>query len=326
MGLVTLITGGCGLIGSTLVDLLVAQPDVDEVRVVDNLSRGTAANLAAGMASGKVRLHIADIRHAAEIEPLFHGVDWVFHQAALRITACAEQWRECQEVLIDGTFNVVEACVRAGVKRLVAASSASVYGMAEVFPTPETHTTANNRTLYGAAKIANEALYRAFYEMTGLPYVALRYFNVYGPRMDAHGLYTEVLVRWLDAMAEGRPPELHGDGSQTMDFVYSTDVARANLLAARSNLCDEVFNVASGRETSLRELLELLARAADCTHVEPRHLPERRQTSVRRRLGCTQKARKLLGFEAQVSLEEGLHRLVQWHRQIKPGTWRRAAA
>lgn len=326
MGLVTLVTGGCGLIGSTLVDLLAAEPDVDEIRVVDNLSRGTAANLATAMASGRVRLHVADIRHAADIEPLFHGVDWVFHQAALRITACAERWRECQEVLIDGTFNVVEACVRAGVRRLVAASSASVYGMAEVFPTPETHTTANNRTLYGAAKIANEALYRAFYEMTGLPYVVLRYFNVYGPRMDAHGLYTEVLVRWLDALAECRPPQLHGDGTQTMDFVYSADVARANLLAARSSLCDEVFNVASGREISLRELLELLVRAANCTHVEPQYLPECCQSSVSRRLGCTSKARKLLGFEAHVSLEEGLHRLAQWHRQIKPVAWGRTAA
>lgn len=326
MGHIALVTGGCGLVGSTLVDLLAVQPDVDEVRVIDNLSRGVAANLAPAMASGKVRLHLVDIRHAAEIEPLFRGVDWVFHQAALRITACAEHWRACQEVLVDGTFNVVVACVRAGVQRLIAASSASVYGMAEQFPTPETHPTASNRTLYGAAKIANEALYRAFHEMTGLPYVALRYFNVYGPRMDTQGLYTEVLVRWLDALAEGRPPELHGDGSQTMDFVYSADVARANLLAARSSLCDEVFNVASGRETSLRELLQLLARAADCTHVRPRQLPERRTNNVPRRLGCTRKARALLGFEAQVALEEGLVRLVHWHRQVKPQAWERTAA
>jgi UDP-glucose 4-epimerase len=326
MGLVALVTGGCGLVGSTLVDLLAAQSDVAEIRVIDNLSRGSAANLAAAQASGKVRLYVADIRHAAEVQPLFQDVDWVFHQAALRITACAEQWRACQEVLVDGTFNVVEACVRAGVRRLIAASSASVYGMAQVFPTPETHPTCNNRTLYGAAKLANEALYRAFHEMTGLPYVALRYFNVYGPRMDVHGLYTEVLVRWLDALAAGRPPQLHGDGSQTMDFVYSTDVARANLLAARSNLCDEVFNVASGRETSLRELLALLLAAADCSHIEPERLPERRVNNVRRRLGCPHKARALLGFNAEVSLEEGLARLVQWHRQVKPQAWERAAA
>jgi UDP-glucose 4-epimerase len=326
MGRVALVTGGCGLVGSTLVDLLAAQPDVREVRVIDNLSRGTLANLACAMSSGKVRLHVADIRRAGDIAPLFEGVDWVFHQAALRITACAEQWRACQEVLIDGTFHVVEASVRAGVRRFIAASSASVYGMAETFPTPETHPTVHNRTLYGAAKIANEALYRAFHEMTGLPYVALRYFNVYGPRMDVHGLYTEVLVRWLDALAEGRPPELHGDGSQTMDFVYCDDVARANLLAARSPLCDEVFNVASGRETSLRELLTLLTAAAGSPPVEPRQLPERRTNAVRRRLGCTRKARELLGFEAQVALEEGLARLVQWHRQVKPRAWERFAA
>jgi UDP-glucose 4-epimerase len=240
----------------------------------------------------------------------------VFHQAAIRITACAENWRECQEVLVDGTYNVAEACVRAGVRRLVAASSASVYGMADVFPTPEAHTFANNRTWYGAAKIANEALYCAFHDMTGLDYVALRYFNVYGPRMDVFGKYTEVLIRWLDCLEEGRRPRVFGDGKQTMDFVFSEDVARANVLAARSDVTDEVFNVASGTETSLLELLGKLLQVTGRGGVEPEFLPERKVNPVPRRLADVSKAQKLLGFTARVGLEEGLRRLVGWRNEV----------
>src|SRR5579883_2502196 len=223
-GKTILVTGGCGLIGSTIIDQLLAE-GVGEVRVIDNLTRGTLLNVEAAVAGGKVDVIRDDIRDFAAIRPHFDGVDVVFHQAAIRITACAEQWRECQEVLVDGTFNVVEACVRAGVKKLVAASSASVYGMADTFPTAETHHLYGNRTLYGAAKIANEALYRAVHDMTGLPYVALRYFNVYGPRMDAFGKYTEVLIRWLDCLDAGTRPRIFGDGRQTMDFVFVEDVA-----------------------------------------------------------------------------------------------------
>jgi UDP-glucose 4-epimerase len=254
------------------------------------------------------------IRYAAAIRPHFDGVDVVFHQAAIRITACAEQWRECQDVLVDGTFNVVEACVRAGVKKLVAASSASVYGMADTFPTAETHHLYGNRTLYGAAKIANEALYRAVYDMTGLPYVALRYFNVYGPRMDVFGKYTEVLIRWLDCLDAGTRPRIFGDGRQTMDFVYAEDVARANVLAAKADVADEVFNVASGTETSLRGLLAALLRVTGHEEVEPEFLPERAVNPVPRRLACVEAARRRLGFEARVGLDDGLRRLAAWRR------------
>lgn len=314
-----LVTGGCGLIGSTLVDQLLDEDHVAEVRIVDNLSRGTTANIARAEADDRVRLFIDDIRDAAAIRPLFDGVDVVFHQAALRITACATDWRECQEVLVDGTFNVVEACVQAGVKRLVAASSASVYGLAGSFPTPESESCYNNRTWYGAAKIANEALYRAFHDMAGLDYVALRYFNVYGPRMDVHGKYTEVLIRWLDCLERGERPKIFGDGSQTMDFVYVGDVARANRLAARSDASDEVFNVGSGRETSLRELLETLLRVTGREGVEPEFLPERGVNPVRRRLADVSKARRMLGFRAETDLEEGLRRLVAWRAARKSG-------
>ncbi|HEX7446141.1 MAG TPA: NAD-dependent epimerase/dehydratase family protein [Pirellulales bacterium] len=312
-----LVTGGCGLIGSTLIDQLLAEDDVAEVRVIDNLSRGTRANLAAARDTGRVELFDRDIRDFTSIRPLFDGVDVVFHQAALRITACATHWRECQEVLVDGTYNVVEACVAAGVRRLVAASSASVYGLAKHFPTPEDHTLANNRTWYGAAKIANEALYRAFHEMTGLDYVALRYFNVYGPRMDTHGKYTEVLIRWLDCLDRGERPKIFGDGGQTMDFVYVGDVARANRLAAASEVTDQVFNVATGRETSLNELYQLVLAVTDRGGPPPEYLPERTVNPVRRRWAAVDRAKQLLSFEAQVSLEDGLRQLVEWRETMR---------
>ena len=311
-----LVTGGCGFIGSTIVDLLVRDEGVTEVVVLDDLSRGTLLNLEEAQASGRVRLVRQDIRDAAALRPWFDGIDVVFHQAALRITACADDWRACQEVIVDGTFNVVEACVQAGVSRLVAASTASVYGLADDFPTPETHHGYNNRTLYGAAKIANEALYRAVHEMSGLSYVALRYFNVYGPRMDVFGKYTEVLVRWLDCLDRGERPKVFGDGSQTMDFVFVEDVARCNVLAAKSATSDEVFNVASGVETSLLALLRALLAVTGHGDVEPEHLPERSVNPVPRRLAATEKAREMLGFEAQVPLDEGLRRLVEWRRAV----------
>ncbi|UCG17679.1 MAG: NAD-dependent epimerase/dehydratase family protein [Phycisphaerales bacterium] len=314
-GKTILITGGCGLIGSTILDQLVRDEDVGQVRIIDNLTRGTLLNVEWARANGSVDVIQEDIRAFDAIRPHFDGVDVVFHQAAIRITACAEQWRECQEVLVDGTFNVAEACVQAGVRKLVAASSASVYGLADTFPTPEGHPLYNNRTWYGAAKIANEALYRAFHDMTGLDYVALRYFNVYGPRMDVFGKYTEVLIRWLDCLDQGQRPAIFGDGSQTMDFVFSEDVARANILAATSDVSDQVFNVASGTETSLSELLRTLLLVTEHPDIKPTYLPARAVNPVRRRLADTAKAASLLGFQAQVSLEEGLRRLVAWRRQ-----------
>lgn len=313
-GATVLVTGGCGLVGSTIVDRLVRDEGVTEVRIIDNLTRGTLDNIAWALAHGKVALIRKDIRCFDHIRPHFDGVHAVFHQAAIRITACAEQWRECQEVLVDGTFNVASACVEAGVQKLIAASSASVYGLADTFPTPEEHHLYNNRTWYGAAKIANEALYRALSDMGDLDYVALRYFNVYGPRMDAFGKYTEVLIRWLECLEGGQRPKIFGDGRQTMDFVFVDDVARANILAARSDVTDEVFNVASGRETSLRELLDTLLRVTGRTDVTPEFLPERTVNPVSRRLADVHKAQRLLGFTAQVDLEEGLRRLLSWWR------------
>jgi UDP-glucose 4-epimerase len=307
-----LITGGAGLIGSTIADQLVAQ-EAGEIIVLDNFVRGRRANLAWAEDNGPVTVVDGDICDRALVRELTEGVDVVFHQAAIRITQCAEEPRLALEVLVDGAFNVIEAAADAGVRRVVAASSASVYGLAERFPTAEDHHPYDNDTLYGAAKVFNEGLLRSFHATRGLDYVALRYFNVYGPRMDTHGVYTEVLVRWMERIESGVPPLILGDGSQTMDFVFSEDIARANIVAAESDATDAVFNVASGVETSLAGLAGALLRAMD-SDLGVEHGPARTVNGVTRRLADTSAARDALGFKAQIGLEDGLRRLVKWWR------------
>jgi UDP-glucose 4-epimerase len=210
----------------------------------------------------------------------------------------------------------VAAAQEAGVKKIVAASSASIYGMADTFPTREDHHPYNNTTWYGASKVMLEGLLRSYHSMSGLPYVALRYFNVYGPRMDLHGKYTEVLIRWMDRIAAGQPPLILGNGKQTMDFIYIDDIARANVLALASDCEDDVFNVASGTETSLNDLVAALLKVMD-SDLRPEYGPERGVNAVPRRLADTSKARTMLGFKSQVGLEDGLGRLVDWWQHSK---------
>jgi UDP-glucose 4-epimerase len=305
-----LITGGAGLIGSHIADLLVRDGD-PEIIILDNFVRGRRENLAWAMGHGRVQIVDGDICDTALLRDVMQGVDLVFHQAALRITQCAEEPRVALQVMADGTFNVLEAAVAAKVQKIVAASSASVYGMADEFPTTEAHHPYNNRTLYGAAKAFNEGLLRSFNEMYGLKYAALRYFNVYGPRMDIHGVYTEVLIRWMERITANKPPLILGDGAQTMDFIYVEDIARANVLAAKANVTDEVFNVASGVETSLNDLARSLLRVMN-SDLKPEYGPARKVNPVSRRLADVSRARQKIGFQSQVSLQDGLSRLVNW--------------
>jgi UDP-glucose 4-epimerase len=309
-GATVLVTGGAGTIGSTIVDQLL-EAGVDHVDVLDNLVRGRPANLVDALGSGRVSLVVGDIRDQAIVDDVTRGKDLVFHQAAIRITQCAEEPRLALEVLVDGTFNVVDAAARHGVAKLIAASSASVYGQAESFPTPERHHHHNNDTLYGAAKSFGEGLLRSYRAMNGLDYVALRYFNVYGPRMDVHGLYTEVLVRWMERISDGKPPVIFGDGLATMDFVFTADVARANLLAAVGGQADGIYNVASGTETTLLGLAEALLQVMG-SDLLVEHGPHRAVNGVARRLADTTAAREDLGFDAEVELHEGLRQLVEW--------------
>src|SRR6516162_4299095 len=267
-----LVTGGCGLIGSTTIDLLLREHAPERIVIFDNLARGTMHNVEGALKDRRVELVRGDIRDPAATHKIAQGMDAVIHMATLRITACAAEPREALEVMCDGSYNVLEAAQAAGVKKVVAASSASIYGMADTFPTREDHHPYNNRTWYGASKIMLEGLLRSFNDMYGLHYVVLRYFKVYGPRMDTHGKYTEVLIRWMDRIANGQPPLILGDGSATMDFVYIEDVARANAIALQSDVSDDVFNIASGIETSLNELASTLLDVMKC-NLKPEYGP-----------------------------------------------------
>jgi UDP-glucose 4-epimerase len=309
-----LVTGGCGLIGSTTIDLLLRDYEPEKIVIFDNLVRGSTHNVEAALRDPRVELVQGDIRNIEQLNKVTQGVDAVIHMATLRITACAAEPREALEVMCVGSYNVLEAAQAAGVKKVVTASSASIYGLADIFPTSEDHHPYNNRTWYGASKVMLEGLLRSFNDMYGLPYVALRYFNVYGPRMDLHGKYTEVLIRWMDRIASGDPPLILGDGSTSMDFVYIDDIARANVLALQSDISDEVFNVASGTETSLNELATALLRVMG-SNLVPEYGPERKVNPVSRRLADVTRAEERLGFKSSVGLDEGLQRLVSWWRE-----------
>jgi UDP-glucose 4-epimerase len=310
-----LVTGGAGLIGSHIVDLLIDE-GAREVRVLDNLVRGRMDNLDAARARGILRFIRGDVKDAETVGQAIRGCDYVFHQAAIRITLCAQQPRECVDVLVNGAFNVFEAAAAAGVKKVVYASSASVYGAADHFPTTESQHPYNNRTLYGAAKVMNEGIARHFNDVNGLASVGLRYFNVYGPRMDVTGKYTEVFIRWLDCIDENRRPQIHGDGRATMDFIYAADVARANILAMKSDRSDDVYNVASGTETSLLGLWEAMQRVTGADHLTPEFHPPRSVNAVPRRLADVSRARDEIGFVAQVGLDQGLRDLDAWRRNV----------
>ncbi|MCS7481299.1 SDR family NAD(P)-dependent oxidoreductase [Umezawaea endophytica] len=309
-----LVTGGAGTIGSAVVDQLVAA-GAAEVVVLDNFVRGRRENLADAVAAADDRVTIVegDINDRKLVGELTEGIDLVFHLAAIRITQCAEEPRLALECLVDGTFTVVEAAAAAGVKKLIASSSASVYGLAETFPTTERHHPYNNDTFYGAAKAFNEGMLRSFHAMNGLDYVALRYFNVYGPRMDAHGLYTEVLIRWMERISDGESPLIFGDGAQTMDFVHVHDIARANVLAARADVTDTVYNIASSHETSLAGLALALLGAMD-SELPLEHGPERKVNGVTRRLADISAAARDLGWKPEIGMDDGLRELVSWWR------------
>ena len=323
-----LVTGGAGFIGSHIIDLLCDEGCV-EIVALDNMVRGRPENLERAFSRGPVRLVHGDIRDGKLMAALVQATDIIFHQAALRITHCAAEPRLAMEVMVDSTFDLLELCVKYNIEKVIAASSASVYGMAEEFPTTERQNPYDNRTLYGAAKAFNEGLLRSYNDMHGLDYVALRYFNVYGDRMDIHGRYTEVLIRWMERLEAGLPPVIFGDGQQTMDFVHVRDIARANILAARAKVTDEVFNVGTGTETSLVKLATALASAMGRHDRLPEFAPERSVNPVPRRLASTGKAERLLGFRATTTLEQGLADLVKWwraERELTAGRLRQAAA
>ncbi|HEV8537202.1 MAG TPA: NAD-dependent epimerase/dehydratase family protein [Candidatus Limnocylindria bacterium] len=306
------VTGGAGTVGSHIVDAALGA-DATEVVALDALVRGVPENLAGALATGRARLVEVDIRDREAVRANIAGADFVFHQAALRWTRCQEQPRECQEVMVDGTFNVLEAAAEAKVARVVLASSAVVYGKPIHLPIDEDHPL-NDTTVYGAAKVAGEQMARAFAHLHDLRTTTLRYFNVYGPRQDIRSRYGEVLVRWLDLIDLGKPLVLYGDGSASADFVYVGDAVRANLLACDASSPDAIVNVCSGIETRMADLAELLLELTG-SDVGVEHRPQPAGALPARRFGDPRRARELLGFEAETSLREGVRQLIEWRRQ-----------
>ncbi|WP_018479258.1 NAD-dependent epimerase/dehydratase family protein [Pontibacter roseus] len=313
-----LITGGAGFIGSYVVEELL-QHEPARIVILDNLVRGSFENMNSFLQHPVVEFVEGDIRDSGLLEQCLEGIDYVFHMAALRINACAANPSEGFDVMLKATYNLAELCVRHKVKKVVYSSSASVYGLAQHFPTPETNNPYDNQTFYGAAKLWGEQLFRSFKFMYGLDYVALRYFNVYGARMDTDGKYTEVMIRWLDCIKEGKNPLIYGDGSTSMDFVCVRDVAKANIAALLSAATDQAFNIGNCEETSLKQLLEALLKVNNST-LTPEHREDNTINPVSRRLADNSKARELLNFSPTVRLEEGLRELSQWYFEKKRET------
>ena len=309
-----LVIGGAGLIGSHTVDLLLTE-GVEQIRVYDNFSRGTIKNLEDALRDPRVSVfeHGGDILHSDVLDAAMDGMDGVFHFAALWLLHCQDYPRSAFNVNVAGTFNVLEACVRRKIKRLVFSSSASVYGDAVEEPMTEEHPF-NNRNFYGATKICGEALARAMHNRFGLPYVNLRYMNVYGPRADYKGAYIAVVMRMLDALEQGKSPVINGDGTEAFDFVHVRDCARANVRAMQADTVDRSYNVGSGTSTSLRELAEMLmeltGRSSPVTYG-----PARGASFVRNRIGDVSAAARDLRFCATTGLREGLQELIAWHRK-----------
>jgi UDP-glucose 4-epimerase len=306
-----LVVGGAGFVGSHIVDQLLAEP-VREIVVLDNLVRGTRNNLAGALKDDRVTLVEGSVEDIDLLHNLMRGTDYAFHLAALWLYECVHEPRSALEVNVVGTYNVIEAAADAGVKKVVYSSSASVYGDAAFTPMTEDHPF-NNRTMYGATKIAGEQFFRAFNEQRGLDYAGMRYMNIYGPRMDYKGTYVSVIMKVLDRIDAGEPPVIFGDGSQAYDFVHVSDVARANILAMQADASDEFFNIGIGVKTTIRELVDRLLEITG-SNLEPEYRPQE-QMFVTHRVGSTEKAEDLIGFRAAISLDDGLRSVVAWRRE-----------
>ena len=315
-----LLIGGAGLIGSHTVDELVKE-DVTEIRIFDNMTRGTEENLKDALKDPRVNIFSlgGDLMHRDILDTAMKDIDGVFHFAALWLLHCWNYPRSAFEVNIAGTFNVLEAMINNNVERLVASSSASVYGDAIEEPMTEDHPY-NNTNFYGATKIAGEHMCRSLYHRyketnQAFDYVGLRYMNVYGSRQDYKGAYIAVIMEFLDRLDKGLPPIIYGDGSQAYDFINVVDCARANVCAMKADITDKFYNVGRGIRTTIKELAELLLEITGSTldiQYEPAGM-----TFVKNRIGCPVRAREEIGFEAKIELRQGLLDLIEWRKNHK---------
>lgn len=306
-----LVTGGAGFIGSYIIEQLL-EYSPKKIIIIDNLIRGTLENMKNFIENPKIKFIEGDINDDHLLEESVSNVDYIFHTAALRINACAHDPSAGFEVMVKAPFKIAELSRKYQIKKIIYSSSASIYGYAQHFPTPESDNPYNNQTFYGAAKLFGEQLFRSYKFMYELDYVTMRYFNVYGPRMDTDGKYTEVMIKWLDCIRDNINPKIHGDGKTTMDFVYVEDVAKANVSALLSDVTDEAFNIGNSRETSLKELLELMLKVND-SKLTPDFIESNTINPVGKRLADISKAKKLLNFTPKVRLEEGLKKLSNWY-------------
>ena len=310
------VVGGAGLIGSQTVDRLLKE-DVKEVLIYDNFLRGSRENLNDALKDPRVKIYDVggDIMQTDILETALEGADGVFHLAALWLLQCHDFPRSAFDVNVRGTFNVMEACVKQNIKRLVYSSSASIYGDAIEEPMTEDHPF-NNKNFYGATKIAGEAFLRAFHQRYGLNYVGLRYMNVYGPRQDYRGAYIAVIMKMLDAIDKGDSPTILGDGSEAFDFVAVEDCGLANVCAMKAETTDRFYNVGTGKRTSLKELAEMLIKLTGCA--KPiKYAPHSQATLVRNRVGCPKRASAEINFTAGIDLMDGLQRLIDWRTSHK---------
>ena len=315
-----LVIGGAGFIGSFVVSELL-KADVAKVVIYDNFARGKRSNIEHALKDSRCELYPngGDVRDIDLLNDAMEGMDGVIHLAAMWLLHCKDFPRTAFHVNVEGTFNVLEACVKNKVKRFVYSSSASVYGDASEVPMTELHPF-NNKNFYGATKIAGEAMCTAFNDRYGLSVIALRYMNVYGPHQDQTAAYTGVVPIMLNKIAANEAPTINGDGSQAYDFIYVEDVARSNVQALISDQDFGMYNVGTEIQTTINELCELILELKS-SELKVQYNPyseDDARSMVKNRIGSRVKAEQELGFKYKYELEEGLQKLIDW--RIATGT------
>jgi UDP-glucose 4-epimerase len=313
-GKTILVIGGAGFIGSHLVNELLKE-NIGSLTIYDNFTRGKMENISGSLKDSRCTIFPSggDLRDIDILDKAMKGVDYIFHLAAMWLLHCKDFPRTAFHVNIEGTFNVLEACMKNNIKKLIYSSSASVYGDAVEVPMTEEHPF-NNRNFYGATKIAGEAMCTAFNDRFGLDIIGLRYMNVYGPGQDQHAAYTGVIPIMLNKINSGEQPVINGDGSQAYDFIYVEDVAKCNIAALKSDVKHGYYNVGTEVQTSIRELCDTILelKKSDLKVIYKPYGQDDARQFVQNRIGSAKKAEKDLGFHYEYSLKEGLQKLIDW--------------